>query len=282
MVGITQVLYSSFILLLPYCLVSGFSFTLFAQRLSKKYDSNLIGHVYALESAGSVLGGLTFNLVLIFYLETFQSLIILMGVDFLVALFLLFKHGKSAVVAAAASGSIALIVLASAMNLDDLTRRLQFQGQELLFHKDTPYGNLVITKQADQMNFYENNTLLFSTNDVVANEEAVHYAMIQHASPRSVLLISGGISGTTQEILKYHVDRIDYVEINPWIIDIGKRYTSALADKRIHIINQDARLYVKTASQKYDVVLINLPDPTTAQLNRVLHPRLFRRIAAGA
>ncbi|MGA9405940.1 MAG: fused MFS/spermidine synthase, partial [Bacteroidota bacterium] len=268
MVGITQVLYSSFILLLPYCLVSGFSFTLLAQRLSKKYDSNLIGHVYALESAGSVLGGLTFNLVLIFYLETFQSLIILMGVDFLVALFLLFKHGKSAVVAAAASGSIALIVLASAMNLDDLTRRLQFQGQELLFHKDTPYGNLVITKQADQMNFYENNTLLFSTNDVVANEEAVHYAMIQHASPRSVLLISGGISGTTQEILKYHVDRIDYVEINPWIIDIGKRYTSALADKRIHIINQDARLYVKTASQKYDVVLINLPDPTTAQLNR--------------
>ena len=37
MVGLTQILYYSFILLLPYCLVSGFSFTLLAQKLSAKY-----------------------------------------------------------------------------------------------------------------------------------------------------------------------------------------------------------------------------------------------------
>ncbi|MGA7161225.1 MAG: fused MFS/spermidine synthase [Bacteroidota bacterium] len=278
MVGITQILYTSFILLLPFCLVSGFSFTLLAQRVSAKYGSNLIGRIYALEALGSVVGGLIFNLVLIFYLQTFQSLILLMAIDFLAALLLLIKEKKRAVVASAAFGVIALVVLIFTSDLDDLTRRIQFQGQELLFHKDTPYGNLVITKQADQMNFYENNMLLFSTNDVVANEEAVHYAMIQHANPRSVLLISGGISGTMQEILKYNVDRIDYVEINPWIIDIGKRYTSALADKRVHIINQDARMYVKRASQKYDVVLINLPDPSTAQLNRYYTIAFFEEL----
>ncbi len=239
-----------------------------AQKLSAKYGSNLIGRVYALEAAGSVIGGLTFNLVLIFFLETFQSLIVVMAINFLVALSLLSGYWKSGAVAAAALGSLAVIVLAWVFNPDDVTQRLQFQGQELLFHKDTPYGNLAVTKQADQMNFYENNMLLFSTNDVVASEEAVHYAMVQHDGPRSVLLISGGISGTMDEILKYNVDRIDYVEINPWIIDIGRQYTSALADKRVHVINQDARLYVKTASQKYDVVLINVPDPSTAQLNR--------------
>ncbi len=268
MVGITQILYASFTLLLPYCLVSGFSFTLLAQKLSVKYGSNLIWRVYGLEAAGSVIGGLTFNLVLIFFLDTFQSLILLMAVNFFVALSLVFRYKKSGVIVAIALSSIALIVLALVLNLDNFTQRFQFQGQELLFHKDTPYGNLAITRQADQKNFYENNVLLFSTNDVVANEEAVHYAMIQHTSPKSVLLISGGISGTTQEILKYNVDRIDYVEINPWIIDIGKEYTSALTDKRIYVINQDARLYVKTAARKYDVVLINLPDPSTAQLNR--------------
>ncbi len=268
MAGLTQILYTSFILLLPYCFVSGFSFTLLAQKLSAKYESNLIGRIYALESAGSVIGGLAFNLVLIFYLETFQSLIVVTAIDFLVALSLVFRYRKNGVIAAVASGAITLLALAWVVNLDDVTERLQFQGQELLFHKDTPYGNLAVTKQADQMNFYENNMLLFSTNDVVANEEAVHYAMIQHADPKSVLLISGGISGTTREILKYDVDRIDYVEINPWIIDVGSQYTSALADRRVHVINQDARLYVKTASQNYDAVLINLPDPNTAQLNR--------------
>ena len=227
----------------------------------------MIGRVYSLEAAGSVIGGLTFNLVLIFFLETFQSLIVVMAMNFLVALLLLSGYRKSVVVAAAAL-SLAVIVLAWLFNPDDVTQRLQFQNQELLFHKDTPYGNLAVTKQADQKNFYENNMLLFSTNDVVSSEEAVHYAMVQHDTPRSVLLISGGISGTMDEILKYNVDRIDYVEINPWIIDIGRQYTSALADRRVHIINQDARLFIKTALQKYDVVLINMPDPSTAQLNR--------------
>ena len=278
MVGLTQILYTSFVLLLPYCLVSGFSFTLLAQRLSVKYEANLIGHIYALESAGSVIGGLTFNLVLIFFLDTFQTLIVLMAINFLVCLSLLFRDMKSSVLVVAAVSSAALVVLAWVINPDGVTRRLQFQGQELLFHKDTPYGNLAITKQGDQKNFYEDNMLLFSTNDVVANEEAVHYAMIQHDAPRSVLLISGGISGTMEEILKYNVDKIDYVEINPWIIDIGKQYTSTLADKRVHVVNQDARLFVKTASQKYDVVLINLPDPSTAQLNRYYTLGFFKEL----
>ncbi len=268
MAGLTQILYASFVLLLPYCLVSGFSFTLLARTLSAKHDANLIGHVYALESAGSVIGGLTFNLVLIFYLDTFQCLIVLMAVDFLVCLFLLYGRVKRGAFAAAASCAAALAVLAWTTNPDDATLRLQFQGQELLFHKDTPYGNLAVTQQGDQKNFYENTMLLFSTNDAIAAEEAVHYAMVQHDAPRSVLLISGGIAGTLEEIFKYHVDAIDYVEINPWIIGIGWQYAPALADQRVHIVNQDARLYVKTAPRKYDAVLINLTEPNTAQLNR--------------
>jgi spermidine synthase len=135
---------------------------------------------------------------------------------------------------------------------------------------------LTVTKQADQKKFYENNVLLFSTNDVAANEEAVHYAMIQHPHPKYVLLISGGISGITQEILKYNIDRIDYVEINPWLIDIGMRYTSALANKKIKVVNEDARLYIRNTSEHYDVALINLPDPGTAQINRYYTVEFFQ------
>ena len=60
-----------------------------------------------------------------------------MAINFLVALSLLSGYWKSGAVAAAALGSLAVIVLAWVFNPDDVTQRLQFQGQELLFHKDT-------------------------------------------------------------------------------------------------------------------------------------------------
>jgi spermidine synthase len=121
---------------------------------------------------------------------------------------------------------------------------------------------------ADQLNIYDNGKLLFSTDNQIANEEAVHFAMAQHPGPRNVLLVSGGISGITGEILKYSVDRVDYVEINPLIFTLGQKYTSSLEDPRIYPIRQDARMFLKKTGPLYDVVLINLPEPSTAQLNR--------------
>jgi len=259
MIGVIESVYSSFLLLIPYCLVAGYLFSLLAQVLSEQ--SNLVARVYSLEALGSVVGGLVFNVVAIFFLTTYQALILLtlfnLGVCFLVVQ----KFGRPCLKYVVLFLAAILLVLAYSVNLDDVTRRLMFKDQELLYYKDTPYGNLTVTRQGDQSNFYENSVLLFSTNDVTANEEAVHYAMVQHPHPRNVLLISGGFSGTIQEILKYNVERIDYVEINPWLIGIGKRFTTALLNKKIQVINEDARMYVRHASERYDVVLINVPDP---------------------
>ena len=278
MVGILQILYSSFLLMAPYCVLGGLLFTVLVHVISGRYRSNLIPVVYSLEAVGSIIGGFLFNLVMIYFLKTFQSLFFLMIVDFAVAFVLAFRHENSVYRYAVLSISVVCVALFVLFNVDDWTKGLLFKDQDVLYYKDTPYGVLTVTKQSDQKNFYENNILLFSTNDVMQNEEAVHYAMVQHPHPGSVLLISGGIAGTTLEILKYNVDRIDYVELNPWILEIGKKYTSALTDRRIHIVNEDARLYVKRTAERYDVVLINLPDPTTAQINRFFTIEFFQEL----
>ncbi len=99
-----------------------------------------------------------------------------------------------------------------------------FPNQELVANKSTRYGNLVVTRQAGQLNVYENNDLLFYTENTMVNEEAVHFAMIQHRNPKQVLLISGGIAGMIKEIQKYNVDKITYLEINPEIFRSLKNY----------------------------------------------------------
>ena len=76
----------------------------------------------------------------------------------------------------------------------------------------------------------------------------------------------GGVSGTAREILKYGVQAVDYVELDPLILALGERYLPAnLADRRIRVINTDGRLFVKQAPEKYDVAIIDVPAPATAQ-----------------
>ncbi len=108
-------------------------------------------------------------------------------------------------------------------------RKFLFPGQQLIESRDTPYGNLSVTRTGQQTNVFENNTLLFSTDNQQSSEESIHFALVQHDSPKNVLLISGGITGLTTEILKYpSIDTIDYIEIDPLIFEIGKKYTHSL------------------------------------------------------
>ena len=125
---------------------------------------------------------------------------------------------------------------------------------------------------------------LFSTHNVEQIEETVHYAMAQRPDARRVLLISGGVSGTAREVLKYPVEAVDYVELDPLILEVARRFLpESLADPRIHVIQADGRLFVRQTHERYDVVIVDVPDPSTSQLNRFYTREFFaevRRILA--
>jgi len=278
MIGIVQAFFSAVVLLAPFCCISGFSFALLTTAVSRQRGRNSIAAAYSWESLGSAGGGLLFSLILLPWLDTFQGLAVLLIIDAGLAWLLAFRSraGFVRVLAALSLGAGILLVVFG--NLDRSSRQFLFPGQTIAFFKDTPYGNLTVTRQSGQTNLFENSVLMFSTNDVTANEENVHYAMAQHPSPQRVLLIGGGISGTTEEILKYGVESLDYAEMNPWIISIGREFTNALNDSRLRVINDDGRKYVRTANRRYDAVLVNLPDPETVQLNRFYTIEFFEEL----
>jgi spermidine synthase len=275
MIGIAPASLSAIVALAPFCCISGFSFALFTTALSRSREGNPTATAYSWESLGSAGGGLLFSLLVFPRLETFQGLTILFTVDVGLACVLDFGNRSRFVRVLGAFGLAGGILVSGFGNLDRVSRQFLFPRQTIAFFRDTPYGNLTVTRQDSQVNVFENSVLMFSTNDITANEENVHYAMAQHPSPRRVLLIGGGISGTTLEVLKYGVEDLDYAEMNPWIIDIGRRFTRALDDRRIHVINDDGRKYVRTTDRRYDVALINLPDPETIQLNRFYTTEFF-------
>ncbi len=265
-----EVFIGSLILLFPFCFLSGLLFTVFSSYLSDILKSNQINKVYAYEAFGSIVGGLLFNFLFVIVLKTFFSLTILIIINFVAASIHLYSTERKII--SFIVSTLALLILLVIINIDHdrYTIKYLYPNQEIIYHDETPYGNIVVTKTAEQFNFYENGVSLFSTDNVIANEENVHYAMVQHPNPENVLLISGGVSGTINEILKYRINSLDYLELNPAMIEIGEMYTNnIIKDSVVNIINKDARLFLKKQNEKkYDVVLINLPDPTSAQINR--------------
>jgi len=278
MLNIPDGILISLAFLAPYCIISGFLFTFFCISLSENLKNNQISRVYYYDTIGSIIGGLVFNFILVFVLNSLQSLYILLFVNLSAGLVISLINKRRKAIILLITLIVGFLVLTLSYDLEKFTKERQFKGQELVFYKDTPYGNLVVTKSGEQFNFFDNSKLLFSTENIIDNEEAVHYAMLQHKDPKKVLLLSGGVNGLAKEIIKYKVDSIDYIEINPFLVDLGKRYTKNLESPKIQIKNEDARLFIKRTNEKFDVVIIALPEPTTAQLNRFYTLEFFKEL----
>lgn len=290
MPGLGQIIFGTSFLLAPFCLLSGWLFSAVSHYLSHALNQNAISHTYGWETLGSIAAGILCSLVLVFVFESFQNLAIILIINSLI-LFLIsrkeiFGVRKKFHLYLAAALIIAFATLVS--NLDKTATQYLFPDQEIVSFKDTPYGKLVVTEKAGQLNFFENNTLLFTTNNITTNEETVHYALLQRPLNGNVLLVGGGISGVAEEILKYPLKRLDCVEINPRIQAIGKSFHRLPTDKRFKMHFGDPRLVVnKMSKQKeglrkqsqpliakidslsFDAIILNLPEPSTLQINRL-------------
>ena len=273
-VGVTETVSAAFVLLLPYCLVAGYALTLACSILGREQGPAGIGRAYVADAIGSIIGGVLFSLVLVRSFDHIAILVCpaLLNLSLAALLGLQVQGSRFSsrlLTALALVLSIGLIALTLLTDLDGLSTGMQYSRQHVVARANSPYGKLVVTESDGQFDFLENGVPIISTRDDQHVEETVHYAMVQRPEPRRVLLVSGGISGTAREILKYDVHAVDYVELDPLILELGERYLPAnLADTRIRVINTDGRLLVKQTTEEYDVVIIDVPAPATAQLNR--------------
>ena len=268
-VGVTETVISAFILLLPYCLVAGYALTLACSLLAREEGWPGIGRVYVADSIGSIIGGALFSFVLVRFLDHASILIYPAGLNLLVAGLMGFRVGQKPLSAISGVLTVAVMAMAILIDLDGVSTAWQYPRQHIVARANSPYGKLLVTESDGQFNFIENGVPFTSTRDDQHVEETVHYAMAQRPDAHKVLLVGGGISGTAREILKYHVSRVDYVELDPLILEFGRKYLPEnLADSRIRIINADGRLFVRQTGEKYDVVIVDIPAPSTAQLNR--------------
>ncbi|GAB4344831.1 MAG: hypothetical protein Kow0089_21590 [Desulfobulbaceae bacterium] len=278
MAGLQRIMFFSLLVLSPYCLVTGFLLTLFSGLWSRRREAVQIGEVYVLDLVGDILGGLLFSFLLVLFLTTWETLALLMVVNLLAAAWVGRHHFGNTV------AGVMLAVLAAAGGLfflldpEEATTRMMFPGQEVVSHRSTPYGRLVVTRSGEQTTVFENGIAAGTTGDLRAAEESVHYALAQHPHLEDVLLVSGGLNGGLREASRYPLRTLDYVEIDPAVLRLARDYGAPENDDRIRYISADARRYLRVAHHRYDAILMRLPDPSTARLNRYYTVEFFREV----
>jgi len=278
-VGITGTVAGSFVLLLPFCVLSGYLLTLASSILAPGEGSTAIGRVYIADSLGSIAGGAVFSFVLIRFFDHFAILCFpaLLGLALAGISAAVFGNRiLSGVILAAAAGLAAWVLRCDA---DALSTALEYPRQKIVFRGSSPYGKLLVAEAGGQLTFIENGLPLFSTNNAGEIEETVHYAMAQRPGARHVLLVSGGVAGTAREILKYGVSQVTYVELDPLVLATGREVLPGnLDDPRIRVANTDGRLFIRQTDEQFDVVIVDVPEPSTSQINRFYTAEFFEEV----
>ncbi len=233
--------------------------------------------VYILESAGAAAAGLVVNFALIPRFSNWQGAAIV-GAAAAVMVLVTMKPGRWKVLLAAA-----VVLAAGLAGFDFQAQKAAWRPLHLIEAGDTPYGKLQVIRNEEQVTFFDSGLAVFSHPDEGAAEESVHFALLQRDSPRDVLLVGGGASGGAAEALKYPGTRVDCVELDPAVIRLAKKHLTgpdraALDDPRVRIFYRDGRSFIAGTAGRYDAILLSLPEPATAQVNRYYTREFFFQV----
>ena len=295
-VSVVPILISSFFILAPLSIFDGAQFP-FGCRIWKDHTKSPIqatGTVYISEAIGFIIAGPIFTFIFITRMHSFQIALIVSLLNLISGALLILKEQKSLPKNIFVPIFMSLICINVAVlssnycdDLNNASLKRQWQKENLIESRNSIYGNIAVTKRQEQFTFFSDGIPIITTPvpDIVSNEEFIHFGMLNHPNPKDILIVGGGAGGPISEILKYPIGHLDYAELDPLLIKVVKKYPTPLTQKeledpRLSIKISDGAKYIKITKQQYDVVFINLPAPTTLQLNRFYTKEFFNSAKA--
>jgi len=287
LVGPVPMMQASLVCLSLFCLVAGALFVALARMIEQEFGisaRDAAGSAYMLEAIGSALGGVLASLPMLHFMGGFRIATVVAAMNMGMAVVLLSKRNlwRSGAIAAVTVLCAVPLLVVVAPRLERASQGMLWRGFRVAASSESIHGNLTVTETGNTRSLYANGILLADAPDPSAAEEQVHYALLEHRAPRRILLIGGGAGGSIAEALKHPtVARIDYVELDPAVIEMTRQFfpeqfAPLRDDPRVHLHLADGRRFLMGTPDTYDVILVNLPDPQTAQLNRFFTAEFFR------
>lgn len=235
--------------------------------------------------AGSLIGAITFVLVLRPWLGMVKSAFIIGVVNAIIAIWMSYIFRKELNVSKYVYQGLGVVIvfglLVGFLVGDHYTAGFEqrMYADPIVATLQTKYQKIVLTKRTDDVRLYLDGNIQFSSSDQYRYHEALVDPIMSLAkSHRNILVIGGGDGIAAHKLLQYpdigHITLIDldpqmihFSDTNPYMLQINQ---GSLKDPRVTVINADAFKYLAThQAHLYDAIMIDLPDPNNESLNKL-------------
>lgn len=271
------------------CLV-GLEIPLLMNILKDRVEfSNLVSNVFTFDYIGALLASVLFPLVLIPKLGIMKTSLFFGMINLSIAILMSFllasEIKKSYIIKTKAI--LSFFILLCVFTFSDVILSFseeKLYGENIIFANTTPYQRIVLTHNKNDYRLYLNNNLQFSSADEYRYHEAlVHPAMECAKNIKSILVLGGGDGLAIREVLKYkEVKNITLVDLdekmttmftnNPVLSQFNKH---SFSNSKVEVFNEDAFLWIKKTNKKFDVIVIDFPDPSNYSLGKLYSQKFY-------
>lgn len=270
----------------------GLEIPLLMRILRDRFDfSETVSNVLTFDYVGALAASLLFPLLLVPHLGLIRTGLMFGLLNVGVALLLLLLvPARASLMRERILGLIVMASLIAGFLLADRIQRwseIAAYGERVIYATSSPYQRLVLTRHDDDIRLYLNGNLQFSSRDEYRYHEAlVHPAMGRVANPANVLILGGGDGLAAREVFRHpQVRSVTLVDLDSAMTrlfgDTGLLRSlngGVLTDKRMHVVNADAFRWVRETKRRFDVIIVDFPDPVDFSVGKLYTETFYRML----
>lgn len=272
--------------------LTGFEIPLLARIMKKYYPlRENLANVMSLDYFGALLATLLFPFLLLPFFGLFRSSVFFGLVNISLGVFILLYF------AGRLPRSLVRGMFGVTLGISLVFGILLYQAQPLLedwdsrsyphrivYSERTPYQQLTVTKNRSDVRLYINRVIQFSSTDEYRYHEALGIIPLEAAPYQEQVLILGGGEGLlAREVLKHPgVKQVTIVDLDPAVFRLGREQPyirdlneGVLDHPKVQTIAQDASQFLAETENYYDLILVDLPDPSNEAVARLYSTWFF-------
>lgn len=163
--------------------------------------------------------------------------------------------------------------------------------EQLIFYKQSPYQRIAFFTEKDGSfsltldDFWQFN----SRCEHIYHECLFTMPGLFPKNLKNVLILGGGDGLGVRELLKYKtIEHIDMVDLDPEMVKFAKNNIfmkslnkDSMNNPKLNVIVTDAKKWLaKPVTRKYDLIIVDFPDPTSDLLWTLYTKKLYGQIAS--
>ncbi|MCL6482173.1 MAG: fused MFS/spermidine synthase [Firmicutes bacterium] len=279
--------------MLPTAVVFGFNFplvvALMARLCADRGHAEAVGRAYAANTIGAIGGALLTGFWLLPAVGAFRTVVVAATGNLALALLLELQSRPRRPLALATTALLLAVAVGVSTSGAFYNRALTTFGTvlywdlyqlplsltevaettDVVYAEDGLNASVAVVRTENYLALRTNGKVDASNQDTLTQLLVGHLGLWFHPSPRRVLVVGLGSGMTVSAVARHaEVEQIDCVEIEPAVIRaaayLSPLHRGVLSDPRLRLIADDARNFLLTTRERYDVIISEPSNPWIA------------------